>query len=325
LLDRLVSAGLLAENANLQRALAAIEEAFAAEARAWESHGFGMAGEPAGGCARLRSATEKYMPGSAARVIGPYRIVPSEASAPSIPPEQKGARYISDKLQSYADAELELTATDSQARAWKIKGQLRVSPSQSFEVSGSMTPGTPARAVGSLAGNKGRTAAFSAVFDQDQLTFSLAYRKEDGARVPVQSFVFKRRAAAVAPAPRDPFAALVEQWTARLRRSRFTLSENAFDRDYSGGGYYQEVRRDLQLHPDGTFRLDDRGFSRVSAGGMSSMLPISRSRTGRWSVTATREKAWLMLSSDAGNELYVLSGAGSTMLLDGRWQRVSQA
>jgi hypothetical protein len=115
--------------------------------------------------------------------------------------------------------------------------------------------------------------------------------------------VFKRRAAAVAPAPHDPFAALVEQWTVRLRRSRFTLSENAFDRDYSGGGYDQEVRRDLHLHPDRTFRLDERGFSRVSAGGMSSMLPISRSRTGRWSVTATREKAWLMLSSDAGNEL----------------------
>lgn len=265
------------------------------------------------------------MPGSDARVIGPYRIVPSKASAPSIPPGQKGARYISGKLQGYADAELELTVTDSQARPWKIKGWLRVSPSQSFEVSGSMTPGAPSRAVGSLAGNKGRTAIFSAVFDDDQLTFSLDYRKEDGALVHVQSFVFKRRATAVAPAPHDPFAALVEQWTTRLRRSRFTLSENAFDRDYSGGGYYQEVRRDLQLHPDGTFRLDERGFSRVSAGGMSSMLPISRSRTGQWSVTAARETAWLRLSSEGGNELYVLSGAGTTMSLDGKWQGISLA
>jgi hypothetical protein len=263
------------------------------------------------------------MPGSDARVIGPYRIVPSKASALSIPPEQKGARFISSNLQSYADAELELTVTDSQGRPWKIKGRLKVSRSQSFEISGSMTPGAPARAVGSLAGNKGRTAAFSAVFDDDQLTFSLAYRKQDGALQPVQSFVFKRRATAVAPTPHDPFAALVEQWTARLLRSRFTLSENVFDRGYSGGGYYQEVRSDLQLHPDATFRLDEDGYSRVSAGGMSSMLPFSRSRTGRWSVTATREKAWLRLSGETGIELYVLSSAGMTMLLDGKWRGVS--
>ena len=101
------------------------------------------------------------------------------------------------------------------------------------------------------------------------------------------------------------------------------MSENSFDRDHSGGGYYQTVRRDLQLYPGGTFRLDERGFSRVSAGGLSSMLPIARSRTGRWSVTAARETAWLMLSGEGGDELYVLSGAGTTMSLDGKWQGVS--
>ena len=263
------------------------------------------------------------MSGSDARVIGPYKIVPSNSSAPSIPPAQKGARYISDQLQGYAGAELRWTVTDSRTRAWKIKGEIQVSPSQRFEINGSMTPGTPARAVGSLAGNKRRTAAFSAVFDEDQLTFSLAYRKEDGTLVHVQSFLFKKCATTVAPAPHDPFAVFAEPWTARLRRSRFTFNDNAADRDYSGGGYYQEVRRDLQLYPDGTFRLDERGFSRVSAGGLSSMLPISRSRTGRWSVTATREKAWLMLSSDEGNSTYALSLAGTTMLLDGKWRGVS--
>ncbi len=265
------------------------------------------------------------MSGSGARAIGPYRIVPSKASVPSIPPEQKGARYIASKLQGYAESELELTVSDSQTGASKLEGRLRVSPSQWFDVSGSTTPGTPARAVGSLAGNKGRTAAFSAVFDDNQLTFSLAYRKEDGALVVVQSYMFKKRATAVAPARQDPFAAFVEQWTARLRSSRFTLSENASDRDYSGGGYYQEIRRDLQLFPDGTFRLDERGFSRVSAGGMSSMLPISRSRTGRWSVTAVREKAWLRLSGEDADESYRLSGAGPAMLLDDKWQGVSLA
>lgn len=44
-LDRLVSPGLLAENVTLQRLLAVIQKAFQAEARAFESHGFGMAGE----------------------------------------------------------------------------------------------------------------------------------------------------------------------------------------------------------------------------------------------------------------------------------------
>jgi hypothetical protein len=99
------------------------------------------------------------MPGSDARVIGPYRIVPSKASAPSIPPEQKGARFISGNLQGYADAELELTVTDSQARPWKIKGRLTVSRSQSFEVPGSMTPGAPARAIGQEACDRGCSRA----------------------------------------------------------------------------------------------------------------------------------------------------------------------
>jgi hypothetical protein len=45
LLDRLVAAGLIGENANLQRVLAVIEGAFQAEARALESRGFVRAGE----------------------------------------------------------------------------------------------------------------------------------------------------------------------------------------------------------------------------------------------------------------------------------------
>jgi hypothetical protein len=263
------------------------------------------------------------MPDPDLRVLGCYGIVLSKASPPAIPPEQKGARYLSGKLQTYADAKLELSVADAQARPWKIKGQLQVSPAQWFQVSGSVTPGVPARAVGSLAGNKGRSAAFSAVFDGDRLAFSLAYRNDAGALVPVQSFAFLRRASAAAPVPQDPFAALADQWSARLRRSRFTTSENTSDRDYSGGGYYQELRRDLQLHPDGSYRLDERGFSRVSAGGMSSMLPIARSRTGRWSVTAARDKAWLGLSSEGGRELYLLSAAGTTLYLDGKWVGVS--
>jgi hypothetical protein len=45
LLERLVSAGLLAENANLQKVLAVIEGAFEAEARAFEPGAMLMAGE----------------------------------------------------------------------------------------------------------------------------------------------------------------------------------------------------------------------------------------------------------------------------------------
>jgi hypothetical protein len=45
LLDRLVSAGLLAESVNLQRVLAVIQEAFEAEARAFEPGAIRMAGE----------------------------------------------------------------------------------------------------------------------------------------------------------------------------------------------------------------------------------------------------------------------------------------
>jgi len=45
LLERRVSAGLLAGNVNLPKVFVVIEEAFEAEVRALQSHGFGMAGE----------------------------------------------------------------------------------------------------------------------------------------------------------------------------------------------------------------------------------------------------------------------------------------
>jgi len=256
------------------------------------------------------------MPDSAARFTGTYTIVPSAAAvSPPIPPDEKGLRYLSDKLHGYANAELDLKVTDAQ-----VEGRLRASVSQWFDVYGSLIPGSPVRSIGHLKGNKGRAAAFTAVFGDDRLTFSLVSRREDGSVVSLRSLEFVRRAPAAPPVPRDADAALVEQWTTRLRRSRFTLQENAFDRDYSGGGSYQEMHRALQLYADGTFRLDERGFVRVSAGGIEMRTPIARSRTGRWSVMAARYTARLMLSSDAGDTSYVLSGDGSRMSLDGRWQ-----
>lgn len=268
---------------------------------------------------------ENAMPSSASRFSGTYTILPPTKAAPPIPAEQKGARYISEKLRSYANAELELTVTDGSAGTPRVEGRLRVSPSQSFEVHGSIatTTGARARGVGRLEGNKGRTAAFTAEFGDDRLTFSLAYDTDGGTLVNVQSYLCERRAPAVALPPPDLDAALVEQWTAKLRRSRFTASENASDRDYSGGSYYQELHRDLQLYPDGTFRLDERGVSRVSAGGLSSTTPISRSRTGRWTVTASGATARLTLTSEGGNESFTLGGSGSAMSLDGRWHSAS--
>lgn len=136
------------------------------------------------------------MPTPASRFSGRYRILQPGDTGPPVPPEQKGVRYLSGQLQSYAEAELELTVTDAPAAAPRV---------------------------------------------------------------------------------------------------------------------------------DGTFRLDERGFSRVSAGGLSSTTPIARSRTGRWSVTAARATARLVLSSEAENESFVLSGSGPAMSLDGRWRGVSLA
>lgn len=263
------------------------------------------------------------MPNPASRFTGTYRILQPGDAGPPVPPEQKGVRYLASRLQSYGEAELELTVTDGQANTSRVGGRLRATPSQSFDVQGSMTTGPPARAAGRLVGNKGRTADFTAVFADDRLTFSLAYHTDDGALVRAQSFVFERRAPVVAPPPPNPDAALIDQWTARLRRSRFTSSENTSDGDYSGGGYYEEIHRELNLYPDGRFQLDERGFARVSAGGLLSRTPIARSRTGQWSVTAAGAAARLMLTSEAWNESFVLSGSGPAMSLDGRWQGVS--
>jgi hypothetical protein len=54
-------------------------------------------------------------------------------------------------------------------------------------------------------------------------------------------------------------------------------------------------------------------------------VPIARSRTGRWSVTATGTTARLKLSSEAGDESFVFSGSGQVISLDSRWHGMSLA
>lgn len=72
------------------------------------------------------------MPNSASRFSGTYKMLPPREVAPPIPPEQKGARYLADKLQSYGDAELELTLTDGSAAAPRVEGRLRATTRRSI-------------------------------------------------------------------------------------------------------------------------------------------------------------------------------------------------
>ena len=276
-----------------------------------------------------RSKKVLHMPATTPLFNGKYRLFSWNEPACPVPPDKKGVRYLSTHLTTYKEAELELKLGALSEGSWPLEGSLKVSPSQSFSVRASVAAGHPSEAEGILVGNKNRAAWFSARHEGGGVELSIGYHDATQKAVPVQTFLFKAEVTTelVTPAKpvADPDAALAETWTAKLRGTRISYSDNDRDSDYSGGGYYSEIHRDIFLYGDSTFGFREEGFTRVTVPGLYSP-PTTKSRVlaGRWQVAARNGNVYLQLSGAEENLSYRLKQDGSSLTLNGQacsWSR----
>ena len=117
---------------------------------------------------------------------------------------------------------------------------------------------------------------------------------------------------------------LVENLTAVLSGKILKRSQNQSDRDYSGGGFYNERSETLSLYADGSFRYQQCSFSSVSSGGLSFPYERKSTETGTWSVEFAGDDARLVLRK--GGTLFKSwkttdGGTGVQYLDSTRWAR----
>jgi hypothetical protein len=159
-----------------------------------------------------------------------------------------------------------------------------------------------------------------ATFVRDLLNGTL-FGVEPSPAAPAPAKPALSRPALVIPDGTDKYTRLLlTRLTDDLTGKVLRLAENKHDRDYSGGGFYYEIRKTLFLFADGTFRYEQHSSTRVSSGGLS--LPSQRDTTdrGTWKVGMLDGKAILALQGKDGSVFqwwYAAYGGGShRQLLD---------
>lgn len=74
------------------------------------------------------------------------------------------------------------------------------------------------------------------------------------------------------------------------------------DRDYSGGGWYDEVSHAMYLYSDMTFRYKIESFRSVSGGGLSLPYHNKEEYLGFWSVTYENFKTYLIFTFEDNSQ-----------------------
>jgi hypothetical protein len=117
----------------------------------------------------------------------------------------------------------------------------------------------------------------------------------------------------------------IESLTAVLRGKKLQREQNQSDRDYSGGGFYDEESETLHLFADHTFRYEKRRFSAISSGGFA--LPPSepkKTEEGTWAVEIIEGAPHLVLRMDGSvcKSWRTRDGGVGVQYLDSeRWER----
>ena len=140
----------------------------------------------------------------------------------------------------------------------------------------------------------------------------------------------KQKAEAIGAKLSDSLAASrrkkkIEALTAVLSGKKLQRERNQSDRDYTGGGFYDEESETLYLFVDGTFRYEKRSFRSVS-GGRLALSPSEHKKTdaGTWAVELVRDEPHLVLKTGGSvrKSWQTRDGGVGVQYLDGeRWNR----
>ncbi|QSW89182.1 MULTISPECIES: hypothetical protein [Flavobacterium] len=117
---------------------------------------------------------------------------------------------------------------------------------------------------------------------------------------------------------------LVNQMIQSLSNKVLRLEKANSDRDYSGGGWYQEVKYEIYLYADFTAVYIKESFSSVSGGGLYLPNQSSDKEYGNWNVLEENGKVYLEMIFDDNSRQKLETqnlGTGIQKLGDQIWNR----
>lgn len=117
---------------------------------------------------------------------------------------------------------------------------------------------------------------------------------------------------------------LVNQMIQSLSNKVLRLEKANSDRDYSGGGWYQEVKYEIYLYADFTAVYIKESFSSVSGGGLYLPNQSSDKEYGNWNVLEENGKVYLEMVFDDNSRQKLETqnlGTGIQKLGDQIWNR----
>lgn len=114
------------------------------------------------------------------------------------------------------------------------------------------------------------------------------------------------------------------EMTAILSNRVLKLERANSDRDYSGGGWYEEINHAMYLYPDMSFRYRIESFRSVTGGGLSLPHQSENEYLGTWEVTNENFKMYLIFTFEDNSQQKFETenlGTGMQRLNDQTWLR----
>lgn len=86
---------------------------------------------------------------------------------------------------------------------------------------------------------------------------------------------------------------LVNQMINSLSNKVLRQESAKSDRDYSGGGWYEEIKHAIYLYSDFSAMYTKESFRSISAGGLYAPNQSSEKQIGTWSISEENGKVYL--------------------------------
>lgn len=117
---------------------------------------------------------------------------------------------------------------------------------------------------------------------------------------------------------------LISGMVTTLSNKVLKLERANSDRDYSGGGWYEEISHAMYLYSDRSFRYKIESFRSVTGGGLSLPSQSREEYFGTWKVTYEDFKTYLIFTfEDNSQQVFETEnlGTGLQRLNDQTWNR----
>lgn len=117
---------------------------------------------------------------------------------------------------------------------------------------------------------------------------------------------------------------LVNQMINSLSNKVLKLEKAKSDRDYSGGGWYEEEKYQIYLYPDFSAVYIRESFRSVSGGGLYLPNQSSQKEYGKWNICEENGKLFLEMIFDDNSKAKLETenlGTGIQKLGDHIWNR----